>query len=177
MCIRDRDGRAGDLDALTRESRSYKWLRHTIELLSEGDSPEEFLEHTRLEMFHDQVFCFTPKGRLIALPRGATPIDLAYAVHTDIGNSASGALINGRQMPLTNVLRNGDEVQVLTSRGQTTLKVGRRRCMVDAQHQVTHLRRAGGCRDQLHILDELSFDIDVDDGPLGGAAVHLFAMP
>jgi GTP pyrophosphokinase len=65
------------------------------------------------------VFCFTPKGRLIALPRGATPIDFAYAVHTDIGNSAVGALINGRQMPLSTVLRNGDEVQILTAAGQT----------------------------------------------------------
>ena len=69
-------------------------------MLAEGDSPEEFLEHTRLELFHDQVFCFTPKGRLIALPRGATPIDFAYAVHTSVGNSAVGAKINGRLAPL-----------------------------------------------------------------------------
>ena len=69
------------------ESRAYQWLRRTIEMLAEGDTPEEFLEHTKLELFHDQVFCFTPKGRLIALPRGATPIDFAYAVHTDVGNS------------------------------------------------------------------------------------------
>ena len=71
---------------LARESRAYGWLRRTVELLAEGDSPEEFLEHTKLELFHDQVFCFTPKGRLIALPRGATPIDFAYAVHTNVGN-------------------------------------------------------------------------------------------
>ncbi len=113
-----KDGKAGDLDALTRESRSYKWLRHTIELLSEGDSPEEFLEHTRLEMFHDQVFCFTPKGRLIALPRGATPIDFAYAVHTDVGNTAVGAKVNGRIAPLLSELQNGDEVEVVVAAGQ-----------------------------------------------------------
>jgi GTP pyrophosphokinase len=95
-----KEGRAGDVDALTRESRAYRWLRRTIELLAEGDSPEEFLEHTKLELFHDQVFCFTPKGRLIALPRGATPIDFAYAVHTDVGNNAVGAKINGRIAPL-----------------------------------------------------------------------------
>ena len=71
------------------ESRAYHWLRRTIELLAEGDNPEEFLEHTKLELFQDQVFCFTPKGRLIALPRGATPIDFAYAVHTDVGDTAS----------------------------------------------------------------------------------------
>ena len=60
-------------------------------MLAEGDTPEEFLEHTKLELFQDQVFCFTPKGRLIALPRGATPIDFAYAVHTDIGDTCVGA--------------------------------------------------------------------------------------
>ena len=65
-------------------------------MLAEGDNPEEFLEHTKLELFQDQVFCFTPKGRLIALPRGATPIDFAYAVHTDVGNTGVGAKINGR---------------------------------------------------------------------------------
>src|SRR4029078_13620338 len=80
---------------------------------------EEFLEHTKLELFQDQVFCFTPKGRLISLPRGATPIDFAYAVHTDIGNSCVGAVVNGRQLPLTTQLRNGDEVEVLVSKGQT----------------------------------------------------------
>jgi GTP diphosphokinase / guanosine-3',5'-bis(diphosphate) 3'-diphosphatase len=97
----------------------YIWLRRLVDTLLEGDNPEEFLEHTKLELFQDQVFCFTPKGRLIALPRGATPIDFAYAVHTDIGNSCVGAVINGRQMPLTTQLRNGDEVQVLVAKGQT----------------------------------------------------------
>jgi GTP pyrophosphokinase len=97
----------------------YIWLRRLVDTLLEGDNPEEFLEHTKLELFQDQVFCFTPKGRLIALPRGATPIDFAYAVHTDIGNSCVGALINGRQLPLSSQLRNGDEVQVLVAKGQT----------------------------------------------------------
>uniref|UniRef100_UPI0013DD461B TGS domain-containing protein n=1 Tax=Stenotrophomonas maltophilia TaxID=40324 RepID=UPI0013DD461B len=67
---------------LKRESNAYGWLRHTIEVLAEGLNPEEFLEHTKLELFHDQVFCFTPKGKLIALPRKANAIDFAYAVHT-----------------------------------------------------------------------------------------------
>ncbi len=104
--------------ALAKEN-PYIWLRRLVDTLLEGDNPEEFLEHTKLELFQDQVFCFTPKGRLIALPRGATPIDFAYAVHTDIGNSCTGAVINGRQMPLTTELRNGDEVDVLTAKGQT----------------------------------------------------------
>src|SRR4051794_29296743 len=113
-----KDGRATDTDALSRESRAYRWLRRTIELLAEGDSPEEFLEHTKLELFHDQVFCFTPKGRLIALPRGATPIDFAYAVHTDVGNNAVGAKINGRIAPLLSELQNGDEVVIAVAEGQ-----------------------------------------------------------
>ncbi|HEY1980427.1 MAG TPA: RelA/SpoT AH/RIS domain-containing protein, partial [Xanthobacteraceae bacterium] len=79
----------------------------------------EFLEHTKLELFHDQVFAFTPKGKLIALPRGATPIDFAYAVHTDVGNMAIGAKINGKIGPLSAPLQNGDEVQILTSKAQT----------------------------------------------------------
>ena len=113
-----KDGRAADNEALERESRAYRWLRRTIEMLGEGDTPEEFLEHTKLELFHDQVFCFSPKGRLIALPRGATPIDFAYAVHTDIGNNAVGARINGRIAPLLSELQNGDEVHIVTAEGQ-----------------------------------------------------------
>ncbi len=106
-------------EMLSRESSAYAWLRRTIELLAQGSNPEEFLEHTKLELFHDQVFCFTPKGKLIALPRGATPIDFAYAVHTDVGNMAIGAKINGKIGPLSAPLQNGDEVQILTSKAQT----------------------------------------------------------
>src|SRR5690606_19298249 len=81
--------------------------------------PEDFLENTKLELFQDQVFCFTPKGRLIALPRGATPIDFAYAVHTDVGDTCVGAKINGRIMPLMTELKNGDEVDIIRSKAQT----------------------------------------------------------
>jgi len=100
------------------EAIAYGWLRQTIQSLSEGDNPEEFLEHTKLELFQDQVFCFTPKGRLIALPHGATPIDFAYAVHTDIGDSCIGVKINGRIMPLMSQLKNGDEVDIIRSKAQ-----------------------------------------------------------
>jgi len=99
----------------TNETNAYHWLRTMVDSLLEGDNAEEFLEHTKLELFQDQVFCFTPKGRLIALPRGATPIDFAYAVHTDVGNGCVGARINGRHMPLVSELRNGDEVVIETS--------------------------------------------------------------
>ncbi|WP_349360450.1 bifunctional (p)ppGpp synthetase/guanosine-3',5'-bis(diphosphate) 3'-pyrophosphohydrolase [Stappia sp.] len=116
-----KDGEFGgrNIAKLDQESRAYEWLRRTIEMLSQGDTPEEFLENTKLELFHDQVFCFTPKGRLIALPRGATPIDFAYAVHTDIGNTCVGAKINGQIMPLVTELRNGDEVEIVRSQAQT----------------------------------------------------------
>ncbi len=100
------------------ESNAYRWLRHLMEVLQEGDSPKEFLEHTRLELFHDQVFCFTPKGQLIALPRGATPIDFAYALHTSIGDSCVGCKINGRHAPLVTQLKNGDEVVIVRSDAQ-----------------------------------------------------------
>lgn len=113
-----KEGVNGD-SRLATESRAYQWLRRTIDLLAEGDNPEEFLEHTKLELFHDQVFCFTPKGRLIALPRGATPIDFAYAVHTDVGNTAVGCKINGRMSPLLTELQNGDEVEIVRAEGQT----------------------------------------------------------
>ena len=106
---------AATANLLSRESNAYSWLRHTIEALAEGDSPEEFLEHTKLELFQDQVFCFTPKGKLIALPRGATPIDFAYAVHTNIGDTTVGAKINGSIMPLVTRLSNGDEVEIIRS--------------------------------------------------------------
>ena len=110
-----KDGRSA-ID--TGESGAYRSLRQIIEALASDDS-EKFLEHTKLELFQDQVFCFTPKGRLIALPRGATAIDFAYAVHTDVGNSAVGCKINGRVAPLISTLRNGDEVLVTRSANRT----------------------------------------------------------
>jgi guanosine-3',5'-bis(diphosphate) 3'-pyrophosphohydrolase len=102
----------------SQDSNAYRWLRHLVGMLLDSDNPEEFLEHTKLELFQDQVFCFTPKGRLIALPRGANSIDFAYAVHTDVGNTCVGARINGLPMPLASALRNGDEVEIMCSDAQ-----------------------------------------------------------
>ncbi|MDR6660465.1 RelA/SpoT family protein [Tardiphaga sp. 20_F10_N6_6] len=113
-----KDGIGSPTEMLKRESNAFSWLRHTIGILSESTNPEEFLEHTKLELFHDQVFCFTPKGKLIALPRNANVVDFAYAVHTDVGNSAVGCKINGKFAPLSSELQNGDEVEVLTSAAQ-----------------------------------------------------------
>ncbi|MGJ4885821.1 MULTISPECIES: bifunctional (p)ppGpp synthetase/guanosine-3',5'-bis(diphosphate) 3'-pyrophosphohydrolase [unclassified Bradyrhizobium] len=114
-----KDDLASPTERLKRESNAFAWLRHTIGILSESANPEEFLEHTKLELFHDQVFCFTPKGKLIALPRHANVIDFAYAVHTDVGNSAVGCKINGKFAALSSELQNGDEVEVLTSDAQS----------------------------------------------------------
>ncbi|HVR68810.1 MAG TPA: bifunctional (p)ppGpp synthetase/guanosine-3',5'-bis(diphosphate) 3'-pyrophosphohydrolase [Verrucomicrobiae bacterium] len=101
------------------EGRQYRWLRELLDILEHASGPEEFLEHTKLEMFQDQVFCFTPKGDLISLPRGATPVDFAYAVHSEVGNTCVGAKINGRHMPLRTELHNGDQVEIVGSRTQT----------------------------------------------------------
>lgn len=101
------------------EGKQYRWLRELLDILEHASGPEEFLEHTKLEMFQDQVFCFTPKGDLIALPRGATPVDFAYAVHSQIGDTCVGAKINGRLVPLRTQLANGDQVEIVTSKAQT----------------------------------------------------------
>ncbi|MGH6940618.1 RelA/SpoT family protein [Hypericibacter sp.] len=101
------------------DGKQYRWLRELLDILEHAAGPEEFLEHTKLEMFQDQVFCFTPKGDLIALPRGATPVDFAYAVHSQIGDTCVGAKVNGRIVPLSSVLTNGDQVEIVTSRAQT----------------------------------------------------------
>ena len=106
----------GSTMAVGHDIGPYGHLRAMISTLLQAENPEEFLEHTKLELFHDQVFCFTPKGRLIALPRGATPLDFAYAVHSDIGKEAVAAFINGRHVPIDTRLRNGDEVVIETSK-------------------------------------------------------------
>ena len=100
------------------EGRNFRWIRELLEILDQAANPEEFLENTKLEMYNDQVFCFTPKGDLIGLPRGATPVDFAYAVHSKVGNTCVGAKVNGEIKPLRTVLQNGDQVEVLTSKAQ-----------------------------------------------------------
>ncbi len=102
-----------------REGRQYRWLRELLDILEHASNPEEFLEHTKLEMFQDQVFCFSPKGDLIALPNGSTPVDFAYAVHSEIGNTCVGAKVNGRMVQLRSILKNGDQVEIITSKAQT----------------------------------------------------------
>lgn len=95
--------------------KDYNWLKDLVEMLESGENPEHFFEYTKLQLFQDQVFCFTPKGALIRLPANATPIDFAYAVHTEIGDKCIGCKINGKESPLQSILQNGDEVQIITS--------------------------------------------------------------
>jgi GTP diphosphokinase / guanosine-3',5'-bis(diphosphate) 3'-diphosphatase len=101
------------------ETDDYHWLQNLIEILEHQHEADEFLEHTKLEMYQDQVFCFTPKGALIPLPRGSTVVDFAYAVHTKVGDTCVGAKINGRPVPLRTIVKNGDQIEVLRSTNQT----------------------------------------------------------
>ena len=116
--------RAGGALGLQAERRirpetQHSWIADLVEILDTAESPEELLEHTKMAMYADRIFAFSPKGELIQLPKGATPIDFAYAVHTDLGDQAVGAKVNGRVVPLRTPIENGDQVQILRSKGQS----------------------------------------------------------
>ena len=100
------------------EDINVPWIDDLVEILDHAASPEELLEHTRMAMYQDRIFAFTPKGELIQLPKGATPVDFAYAVHTDLGDRTVGAKVNGRVVPLRTILENGDQVEILASEAQ-----------------------------------------------------------
>ncbi len=106
-------------DASASDLQKFRWVQDLLEILDNSQAADDFLENTKLELYQDQVFCFSPKGQLIQLPRGATPIDFAYAVHSQVGDTTVGAKINGRLMPLRHELQNGDQVEILTARGGT----------------------------------------------------------
>jgi RelA/SpoT family (p)ppGpp synthetase len=96
--------------------KEYDWLRDLVEIMETGNNPEHYYEFTKLQMFQENVFCFSPKGVVIKLPKDATPIDFAYAVHTNIGNTAIGCRINGRDSALQSVLYNGDTIEIINSK-------------------------------------------------------------
>ena len=100
------------------DGKQYEWIRELLSILEHASDPEEFLQNTKLAMYYDQVFCFTPMGTIIPLPKEATPIDFAYAVHSEIGHHCVGAKVNGRIVPLKIHLENGDQVEILTSKSQ-----------------------------------------------------------
>ena len=96
--------------------QEYDWLRDLVEIIDKGTTPKDFFEYTKLQMFQESVFCFTPDGEVIKLPKNATPIDFAYAVHTKVGDSAVGCEINGKTSPFQSILRNGDLVKIIVSK-------------------------------------------------------------
>ncbi len=102
-----------------KEGKQYRWLRDLLDLMNHCADPNDFLEHTKIAMYDDQVFCFSPKGDLITMPKGATALDFAYAVHSGVGDTCVGVKVNGKIKPLRTVLQNGDQVEVLTSKTQT----------------------------------------------------------
>ena len=133
--------------------RKYKWVQELVGLLDEEAGADEFLEHTKMDLYHDQVFCFTPRGDLIALPRGATAVDFAYAVHTQIGETCVGVRINGKTRQLATELQNGDQIDILTSsqakpraEWESFVKTGRAKSAIRRFHRaqrVTEFSRIG----------------------------------
>ena len=101
--------------------KEYDWLKDLVEIIEKNENPEHSYEYTKLQMFQENVFCFTPKGSVIKLPKDATPIDFAYAVHTKIGDTAIGCEINGNKSELQSILRNGDRVNIITSKKQLSI--------------------------------------------------------
>ena len=117
--------------------KEYDWLKDLVEIIEKNENPEHSYEYTKLQMFQENVFCFTPKGSVIKLPKDATPIDFAYAVHTKIGDTATGCEINGFKSELQTILRNGDRVNIITSKNQSpslhwipTTKTGKARSAI-----------------------------------------------
>lgn len=107
---------SGKIDV--KDIKNYRWMRELLDILEQEQKPEDFLENTKLELFQDQVFAFSPKGDLIELPSGATPVDFAYAIHSGVGDKCVGAKINGRIAPLNSKLQNGDQVEIITAKTQ-----------------------------------------------------------
>jgi (p)ppGpp synthase/HD superfamily hydrolase len=105
-----------DSDKLSElQKQTHRWLQSLLEIQHQSGDPQEFLEHVKVDLFPDEVYVFTPKGRILSLPRGATAVDFAYAVHTDIGNRCVAAKVNSELVPLRSELRNGDRVEIITA--------------------------------------------------------------
>jgi len=177
-----KEGATGDLHKLADESQAFAWLRHTIDHLTKGASKEDFLEYTKLELFQDQVFCFTPRGRLISLPRGATPIDFAYALHTDIGDTTVGAKINGAIVPLVTHLQSGDEVEIIRDQNhlppanwETIAATGKARAAIRRAVRVAAQQRAFALGEHMlaSLLEREAVSLDDAEGEqLAKALAH-----
>ncbi|MFQ3666024.1 MAG: bifunctional (p)ppGpp synthetase/guanosine-3',5'-bis(diphosphate) 3'-pyrophosphohydrolase [Sphingomonadaceae bacterium] len=149
---------------------SYPWLADLIEILDHAQSPEEVLEHTRMAMFTDRLFCFTPKGELIQLPMGATPVDFAYAVHTTLGDTCVGARVNGKVVPLRTPLKNGDQVEILRSANQQPDPAWERfvataKARAAVRRHVRAREREGLLKTGRALFERIVRDLKLDIGP------------
>ncbi len=151
--------------------KEYDWLRDLVEIMEKDTNPEHFLEYTKLQMFQDNVFCFTPKGEVIKLPRGATAIDFAYAVHTKIGDTLKLCEINGRGSPIQSVLKNGDMVKIVGSKNNSPAlqwisyaKTGKARASIRRYWQN---KKNIGQKDEKKYISSLSIKIPNAPGKLG----------
>ena len=114
-----KDGMGREAPASSADDQRIIWMRHLIEWVQEMQEPSEFLSTLRVDLYPEEVYTFTPKGRVVVLPRGATPVDFAYAVHTEVGHQCGGAKVNGEMVPLRHALANGDVVEIVTQKGHT----------------------------------------------------------
>jgi len=151
--------------------KEYDWLRDLVEIMEKDTNPEHFLEYTKLQMFQDNVFCFTPKGEVIKLPRGATAIDFAYAVHTKIGDTLKLCEINGRGSPIQSVLKNGDMVKIVGSKNNSPAlqwisyaKTGKARASIRRYWQN---KKNIGKKEEKKYISSLSIKIPNTPGKLG----------
>ena len=128
--------------------KEYDWLRDLVEIMENNKSPEHYFEYTKMQMFQENAFCFTPKGAIIKLPKHATPIDFAYAVHTQVGDTAISCEINGKESPLQSLLSNGDVVKIITSKNispslhwLSTTKTGKARAAIRRHWQAEDITK------------------------------------
>ncbi|MFL2877429.1 MAG: bifunctional (p)ppGpp synthetase/guanosine-3',5'-bis(diphosphate) 3'-pyrophosphohydrolase [Candidatus Pelagibacter sp.] len=160
--------------------KEYDWLRDLVEIIETGNSPEHYYEFTKLQMFQENVFCFTPKGSVIKLPMNATPIDFAYAVHTKIGNSAISSLVNGTVKTLQSVLKNGDMVKIITSKNASpslhwlsSAKTGKARASIRRYWQDKSLKNSQNI--EKNYSSTIEVDLPHKPGALGNIC-HLIGL-
>jgi len=160
--------------------KEYDWLRDLVEIIETGTSPEHYYEFTKLQMFQENVFCFTPKGSVIKLPMNATPIDFAYAVHTKIGNSAISCTINGNEKTLQSILKNGDMVTIETSKNASpslhwvsSAKTGKARAAIRRYWQDKSLEKTNNI--EKNYSSTIEVDLPHKPGALGNIC-HLIGL-
>jgi RelA/SpoT family (p)ppGpp synthetase len=160
--------------------KEYDWLRDLVEIIETGNNPEHYYEFTKLQMFQENVFCFTPKGSVIKLPMNATPIDFAYAVHTKIGDSAIGCSVNGTEKTLQNILKNGDMINIQTSKNASpslhwlsSAKTGKARAAIRRYWQDKSLKAAKNI--EKNYSSTIEVDLPHKPGALGNIC-HLIGL-